>query len=436
MVEVLRRLRHSSNNRHEGTNTSKNMSSPASSLLSSFSSTEGDDCWCKGSATRVHPNAIAGGEERDNDGALPAILPDKRLEALAQALGAFDLSGAGAAIAPKTSPPARDGGVVAGGEGAEEARRGEGWAGARPAAAAGSYDGDSGTIAERDGCGVMDLLTEDERSRFLREVASGRLGKLIVPWVPWWTHLAGIQEVPRDCYPGDAEGASTAAVAKQSSVAPSKNHNNLASANFSNVTSVTSESCSLVSSASTEPPTPDAHKVSSSFASSSDTPHLRAKPGLSKRNPNVLVAAASPSPTPSFPQSVVSAMNSGFYSQDSGGGDEACCARHTFAALMANVRRAPDFSTLSAAAPSPALPALAIDLAFAYVLVARLYNGCWCDDPVGAALALVGASPVLRDAATPRSVAEALSACVERAVEGEGVHSRGYAESLRKVRAF
>ncbi|CAN0275893.1 unnamed protein product, partial [Ectocarpus sp. 8 AP-2014] len=35
--------------------------------------------------------------------------------------------------------------------------------------------------------GMLDLLTEEEKGRFFREVASGRLGKLIVPWVPWWT---------------------------------------------------------------------------------------------------------------------------------------------------------------------------------------------------------------------------------------------------------
>ncbi|CAN0552908.1 unnamed protein product, partial [Ectocarpus sp. 8 AP-2014] len=74
----------------------------------------------------------------------------------------------------------------------------------------------------------------------------------------------------------------------------------------------------------------------------------------------------------------------------------------------------PGFSTINAREPSPTLPALATDLAYAYVLTSRLYNGCWCSDPVGASLALVGASPVLKDGATPATAGEALAACVER----------------------
>ncbi|CAN0271147.1 unnamed protein product, partial [Laminaria digitata] len=108
------------------------------------------------------------------------------------------------------------------------------------------------------------------------------------------------------------------------------------------------------------------------------------------------------------------------------------CTRHSFASLQNLAFMAPDFSTLCAMKPSPALPSLAVDLVYAYVLAARLYNGCWCSDPVGASLALVAASPVLKDRATPATVGQALSSCVERAVEGEGVGFRGYAESLRQ----
>ncbi|CAM9785051.1 unnamed protein product [Ectocarpus sp. 6 AP-2014] len=113
-------------------------------------------------------------------------------------------------------------------------------------------------------------------------------------------------------------------------------------------------------------------------------------------------------------------------------GSSSSCTRHSFAALLSQAFQAPGFTTINAREPSPTLPALATDLAYAYVLTSRLYNGCWCSDPVGASLALVGASPVLKDGATPSTAGEALAACVERAVEGERSGFRGYAESLRQ----
>ncbi|CAN0555760.1 unnamed protein product, partial [Ectocarpus sp. 12 AP-2014] len=113
-------------------------------------------------------------------------------------------------------------------------------------------------------------------------------------------------------------------------------------------------------------------------------------------------------------------------------GSSSSCTRHSFAALLSQAFQAPGFSTINAREPSPTLPALATDLAYAYVLTSRLYNGCWCSDPVGASLALVGASPVLKDGATPATAGEALAACVERALEGERSGFRGYAESLRQ----
>ncbi|CAM9517178.1 unnamed protein product [Ectocarpus sp. 4 AP-2014] len=118
--------------------------------------------------------------------------------------------------------------------------------------------------------------------------------------------------------------------------------------------------------------------------------------------------------------------------QEEDGSSSSSCTRHSFAALLSQAFQAPGFSTINAREPSPTLPALATDLAYAYVLTSRLYNGCWCSDPVGASLALVGASPVLKDGATPATAGEALAACVERAVEGERSGFRGYAESLRQ----
>lgn len=226
----------------------------------------------------------------------------------------------------------------------------------------------------------MDILTSEERARFLREIASGRLGKLIVPWVPWWTKSGGIQEVMME---GGYRGRKDSKLSSSSLVVPTTHSDEKPGEQWLPSPGEVGQK--------TQPPSPE--DSGSSLAS----------------------------------RSVVSPVQAGFDS------DEAC-ELHTFEALLSRVREAPDFSTLSARDPSPTLPALAVDLAYAYVLVARLYNGCWCADPVGASMALVGASPVLRDSATPPSAAEALASCVACVIEGGGVHSRSYAESLRKVR--
>ncbi|CAM9450471.1 unnamed protein product [Ectocarpus fasciculatus] len=243
--------------------------------------------------------------------------------------------------------------------------------------------------------GMLDLLTEEEKGRFFREVASGRLGKLIVPWVPWWTQAAGVQEVA----PITAGGRTSHSLPPPV-VDPCRHHHH--------------------------------HKVCSSFG----TP-LPGGPGSSPpTRPATPEQPSSSSPGSQFP-----ASRSGTAAATAAGEEEegpssssssSSCTRHSFAALLSQAFQAPGFSTINARKPSPTLPALATDLAYAYVLTSRLYNGCWCSDPVGASLALVGASPVLKDGATPATAAEALAACVERAVEGERAGFRGYAESLRQ----
>eukprot|EP00752_Nemacystus_decipiens_P002452 g2309.t1 len=237
--------------------------------------------------------------------------------------------------------------------------------------------------------GVLDLLTAEERGRFLRDVASGRLGKLIVPWVPWWTQTARVQEVTTM-----TAGGRTSHSLPPPVVDPC--HHTM---------------CSLgaqedeVSSPPTRPSTPEQQQQSCG----SELP----RGGSSGRR-----------------HGGGSSSSSSSSSSNAGG---STCTRHSFAALLCQpFHGAPDFSTICAKRPSPTLPALAADLVYAYALAARLYNGCWCSDPVGASMALVGASPVLKDGATPATVGQALAACVERAVEGEGASYGDYAESLRE----
>lgn len=237
---------------------------------------------------------------------------------------------------------------------------------------------------------MMGLLTEDERARFLREVASGRLGKLIVPWVPWWKQVGGVQEVSTAAADNKLVHHSCC---QQPPVAPP-------SLSFAGTKSSRDSSCPP-----TQPTTPE--QAQPSYASD----------GLASASP------AQPPPGTAGGAVVVGQVDA----------DEENCARHSFAALLTRALQAPNFSTLCARPPAPTLPALAADVIYAYALAVRLYNGCWCSDPVGASLAFVGASPVLKDGATPSDVSEALSACVERAVEGEGVSFRGYAESLLQV---
>ena len=250
--------------------------------------------------------------------------------------------------------------------------------------------------------GMLNLLTPEERERFLREVASGRLGKLIVPWVPWWTQTARVQEVTTM-----TAGGRTSHSLPPPVVDPC--HHTM---------------CSLggqedeVSSPPTRPSTPEQQQQSYGSELSSGGGSRRRGSGSSSSSSISSSSSGGAKQTPSVASSV----------------GESMCTRHSFAALLCQpFHGAPDFSTICAKRPSPTLPALAADLVYAYALVARLYNGCWCSDPVGASLALVGASPVLKDGATPATVGLALTACVERAVEGEGAAYRGYAESLREV---
>eukprot|EP00903_Cladosiphon_okamuranus_P010889 g10285.t1 len=233
--------------------------------------------------------------------------------------------------------------------------------------------------------GMLDLLTPQERARFLREVASGRLGKLIVPWVPWWKQKARVQEVT----------TMTAGGRTSHSLPPP-------------VVDVDPGHLTMCSFGVYED-----HEASSSPPTCPSTPEQRQPSSGSNGSTSRRRSSTSSS----------TSRNIG----------ESTCTRHTFAALLCQpFHGAPDFSTICAKRPSPTLPALAADLVYAYALAARLYNGCWCSDPVGASLALVGASPVLKDGATPGTVGQALAACVERTVEGEGASYRSYAESLRE----
>lgn len=248
--------------------------------------------------------------------------------------------------------------------------------------------------------GMLDLLTPEERARFLREMASGRLGKLIVPWVPWWKQTARVQEVT----------AMTAGGRTSHSLPPPVvDPGHLTMCSFGGHED---EGSSLP----TRPSTPEhqQHDCGSELANGSS----------SSRRPSTSSTGSSSS----------SNSGSGGAKQTPSNLGEITCTRHSFAALLCQpFHGAPDFSTICAKRPSPTLPALAADLVYTYALAARLYNGCWCSDPVGASLALVGASPVLKDGATPATVGQALTACVERTVEREGTSYRSYAESLGEV---
>ncbi|CAM9203049.1 unnamed protein product [Sphacelaria rigidula] len=233
MVQVLHRLRRSPNdtqNRRRGMNTLSRRSSP----LSSFSSSGGDCSRSRSPAAKdsrvalsedgagspaeiqggtINAGALdAGVDERDDGrggrgGAISAGLSDDRLEELGKALGAFGLFGGGDSDDGDgngdgdSASTKRNGGLQVVEE-AEEER-----VALERAARIVSGDDDSSvseSVAERNSGGSnrntvnngpLNLLTEEESARFLREVASGALGKLIVPWVPWWVHTAGIQEV-------------------------------------------------------------------------------------------------------------------------------------------------------------------------------------------------------------------------------------------------
>lgn len=425
MVEVLRRLRRASNKMY----WKSRESSPVSSVLPPFSLAERDNgrgdnlkhparpgdiverndfpAGGMGTSAVVHEEGSneADRDDETNGGGGDTVvmqLTDDRLEALARALGACDVSGCATAVKTEQPHGARRH------EEQQESRSGDGVAGgahcSRQDGGRRDVDKAGGRIdtemVDLDDSAVMNLLTEAERARFLREVATGRLGKLIVPWVPWWTHTSGVQEIFSFENAGDRRRGNL----EKDRLVATRNASDVSTLSGRPSDSSLAAS-SRVSAPPTEPPTPE--KPRSGSSSRSD--HT---PG-------------------SYTASVVGPPLTGF-----GADDEVLCARHTLAALTADSRVTPDFSTLSARPPSPTLPALAADLVFAYVFVARLYNGCWCSDPVGASLALVGVSPVLRDGATPGSVAVAVSACVERAVEVEGVCSRHYVETLRKVRAL
>ena len=241
----------------------------------------------------------------------------------------------------------------------------------------------------------MDLLTEEERSRFLREVASGRLGRLIVPWKPWWTQACGVLELPQVVDSGPPHPVKAL----------------LPNAAFSS-------NSGYAVATTTQPPTPETQEPGEGLRDVTAAHGRDRKQGRQALHVDLVDAAAD----------VAEVRRKEEEGQE--------CSRHTFSTLSHLAHQVPEFSILCARPPSPSLPALATDLIYAYAFTARLYNGCWCSDPVGASLALIGASPVLRDGATPSTVDQALVASLRRAVESEGVGFRGYAESLREVRPF
>ncbi|CAM9366724.1 unnamed protein product, partial [Discosporangium mesarthrocarpum] len=200
---------------------------------------------------------------------------------------------------------------------------------------------------EGEGLEGLGLLTPGDRTRFLREVASGRLSAMIEPWKPWWTQridgAAGVEVLHGDNSPNPV-------------------------------------------------PNPASEPLD-------ETAGLQG-------------SGSSP---------VGEALRS-----------ESCCPRHSARVLLGETKLLPDFSSLSARSPSGTLAYLAVDVAFGYARVLRLYNGCWCEDPVSAAMSLMEASPVLGKGAQPSSTPIALSACVEAMVAQEGSQSAEYAESLGK----
>lgn len=250
-------------------------------------------------------------------------------------------------------------------------------------------EGQGGLLGGDDGR-VLELLTEEERKLFLREVASGRLGRLIVPWTPWWTQGCNVQEIHSE----------------SSLPAAPPNPRSTFSFDSNDTASLNPQSHS-----------PEELEPTERFHEAARHGEIRRGGGKGKGFVDCPEASADDTDD-----------------KVEGENNRESCPRHTFSMLSHLANQAPRFSTLCARPPSPSLQALATDLAYAYVFTARLYNGCWCSDPVGASLALIGVSPVLRDGATPSTVEQALSASLRRAVESEGLGFRGYAESLRKVR--
>ncbi|CAM9196951.1 unnamed protein product [Choristocarpus tenellus] len=203
----------------------------------------------------------------------------------------------------------------------------------------------------------LTILTPEEKTRFLREVASGHLGTLIEPWKPWWTQ----------------------SIASAVGVKVIHTH--------------------------------DKTKPRSSSITSSPSPGIEKEMMLSE-----------PIQGESHEESKeLDRVERTFE-----------CPRHSIRALFDQTRELPDFVSLGARPPSTALPWLALDVAYSYVRVAHLYNGCWCGDPVGAALTMVAASPVLGTGAQHQSTASALVACVEACVAQDGSNAATHAEFLVK----
>lgn len=307
-----------------------------------------------------------------------ARLAQERLEALSLALNARDSDPSPSTLSPD-EPTAQTFAV-----GSEAVRNSKLGGKSRRLKAVHNIREGQGDPSGNDDGRVLDILTEEEKKLFLREVASGRLGRLIVPWMPWWTQGCNVQEI----HSGPSHPA-----------ALPLDSNDTASLN-------------------TQSPTPEKHEPIEGFHDAPSHGGIQREGGKCKGFIDCSEASSADDTDDNAERK----------------NNREGCSRHTFSMLSHLVNQAPRFSTLSARPPSPSLQALAADLAYAYVYTARLYNGCWCSDPVGASLALIGVSPVLKDGATPSTVEQALSASLRRAVESEGLGFRLYAESLRKVR--
>lgn len=82
-------------------------------------------------------------------------------------------------------------------------------------------------------------------------------------------------------------------------------------------------------------------------------------------------------------------------------------------------------SKLTRGNPSPLLAVHLVDVIYSYCFTLRLYNGDWRADPLGAAMVVLSVSNVLREAAQPETVGEALIGCLERACSPAYSHMGG-----------
>ncbi|KAG5192231.1 hypothetical protein JKP88DRAFT_266293 [Tribonema minus] len=112
------------------------------------------------------------------------------------------------------------------------------------------------------------------------------------------------------------------------------------------------------------------------------------------------------------------------------------CSRHAAAQLLqaAHISLASDGLRLTSPAASPLLPHLVLDVLCSYAALMRLYNGCWCCDPLQAAADMLQLSAVLSKDARHASVALAMESCHLRQQALTGI-AKGNATQL-SIRAL